>query len=260
MLSSQSKFTTQHINTKKYTMKKLFAAAFSVLLLSYAATSSFAQEADEDGILNEKIGRDREMLPGSSHYNEGNTGAHKGHWSHLTTIALSPFQYTESGVGVGLSYERAIDHEGMLSVYVPAIASFRLRNNDYNSPYYYGYGYNNETNYLVTLMPGVKFYPTGMGRVKYAVGPNAVIGYGRRTMYDNYVYTPLYSSYPPYYGTYERWMLGMMINNSVNVNATPHLYIGAEMGFGFSYFDNIGGINYGVRFLTQGAFKVGYTF
>lgn len=231
-------------------MKKLIAAAFSMLLFS----ASYAQEnSDDDGILNEKIGRDGSPMP--TYHEEG---PHQGHWSHLTTIALSPFQYTESGVGAGLSYERALDHDGILSVYVPVIASFRLRTNNNYSPYYYG-GYNNTTNYMFSAMPGVKFYPTGMGKVKYAVGPNAVIGYGQRTMYDNY-YDPLTYSTSYYAGTYDRWILGMMINNSLNVNATPHLYIGAEMGFGFTYFDNIGGINYGVKFLTQGAFKIGYTF
>lgn len=235
-------------------MKKVIAAAFSMFLF----TASFAQDNDDDGILNEKIGR-HNSEHATGHYTDDGGGAHQGHWSHLTTIALSPFQYTESGVGVGLSYERALDHEGIISVYVPAIASFSLRtNNGYN----YYYGYNQPTNYLVSLMPGVKFYPTGMGKVKYAVGPNAVIGYGQKTLDNMYVYDPMYTSYPSsyYYGTYERWMLGMMINNSLNVNATPHLYIGAEMGFGFTYFDNVGGINRGVKGLTQGAFKIGYTF
>jgi|GEM_PF-1941033 len=237
-------------------MKKFIAAALSILALN----TSFAQDNDEDAILRDRIALDGSPMPGGMDHDHDMPHQH---WNHLTTIAISPFQYTESGVGVGLSYERAMDPDGILSLYVPAIASFRLRNNNNYDPYYYGYNNYNRTDYTLYLMPGVKFYPTGMGKCKYAVGPNAVIGYGQRTMegYHPYYNTNTYTtSYPYIIGTYDRWMLGMMINNSLNVNATPHLYIGAEMGFGFTYFDRIGGYNYGVKFLTQGSFKIGYTF
>lgn len=238
---------------KKKKMKKLFVAALSILSFS---TGAFAQDGDDDRILNEKIGLDGSPMPGRRVSGDMNEAS----WMRRTTIAMSPFQFTESGVGVGLSYERAVEPQGMLSVYVPFIASFSVNNNSYD--YYYGNtGINNRPNYMMYAMPGVKFYPTGMGRCKYAVGPNAVIGYGRK--YDNYYY-PMYNSqyiYAPYYyaGSRERFLLGMMINNSLNVNVAHHLYIGAELGFGFTYFDRVGGYNEGVNFLTQGSFKIGYT-
>ncbi len=234
-------------------MKKLFVAALSILSFS---TGAFAQDGDDDRILNEKIGLDGSPMPGKRN---GMVDMNAPSWMRRTTIALSPFQFTESGVGVGLSYERAVEPQGMLSVYVPFIASFSVNNNNYD--YYGSQRVNNMPNYMMYAMPGVKFYPTGMGRCKYAVGPNAVIGYGRR--YDNYYY-PMYNSqyiYAPYYytGSRERFLLGMMINNSVNVHVAHHLYIGAELGFGFTYFDRVGGYNEGVNFLTQGSFKIGYT-
>ena len=239
-------------------MKKLLVAAFSMLLLNPA----FAQDnSDDDGILNERIG-----LDGSPKLTGHDEGPHGGHWNHLTTIAIAPFQYTETGVGFGLSYERALDHQGIISAYVPAIGSFNMgRNNNNNYNNYYG-NYNGGTNYMFSVMPGVKFYPTGMGKVKYALGPNAVIGYGRNSNYgyaDPYYYTYNSSTlYAPYYYTSNRFILGMMLNNSLNVNATPHLYIGAEMGFGFTYLTMNTRYNYneGMKFLTQGAFKIGYTF
>lgn len=234
-------------------MKKLLVAAFSMLLLNPV----FAQDnSDDDGILNERIGLDGSPKPACH-----DDGPHGCHWNHLTTLAIAPFQYTETGVGFGLSYERALDPDGIISAYVPAIGAFNVRsNNNYYGNYYGG------TNYMFSVMPGVKFYPTGMGRVKYALGPNAVIGYGRHTDYgyvDPYYYTYSGTSYyaPSYYSS-NRFILGMMLNNSLNVNATPHLYIGAEMGFGFTYLTMNTRYNYneGMKFLTQGAFKIGYTF
>ena len=179
-------------------------------------------------------------------------------WNHVQTIAIAPFQFSENGVGVGLSWEKALDPDGIVSVYVPLIATWNLNMNRNDN--YYGYYNNNQnkTNSMYYIMPGIKFYPTGMGRVKYAIGPSAVVGVGQKMVgYNNY--DPYYSYNN--YGTMEsRFLFGMMLNNSLNVNATPHLYIGAELGLGFSYFDRVNNINNGMAFLTQGSFKIGYTF
>jgi hypothetical protein len=233
-------------------MRKLLATALSIISFSSGA---FAQDGDDDRILNERIGLDGSPMPGG----RSNRMADENQaWMKRTTIALAPFQFTESGVGVGLSYERAVEPQGMLSVYMPVIASFSVNNDNY---YYGTQPINNQPNYMLYAMPGVKFYPTGMGRCKYAVGPNAVIGYGRR--YENYYYPTYdpqgYYTTTYYSGTRERFLLGMMITNSLNVQVAHHLYIGAELGFGFTYFDRVGGYNEGVNFLTQGAFKLGYT-
>jgi hypothetical protein len=173
-------------------------------------------------------------------------------WNDVQTIALAPFQFSENGVGVGLSYERALDPDGIISVYVPAIATWNLaRYNDY-----YGGTYGGHTNSMFYLMPGIKFYPTGMGRVKYAVGPSVVVGAGQKVM-DN-IYDPIYGY--PSTTLQNRMIFGMMLNNSLNVSATPHLYIGAELGMGFTYIDRINNVNHGSTFLIQGSFKIGYTF
>lgn len=233
-------------------MKSILLTAFSLLIIG----STYAQEDEpgNGGVLNE-----RTSLDGSPRPTRGERVS-LGHWNHLTTIALSPFQYSENGVGVGLSFEHALDPAGIISVYVPVLATFKLgRDRDNRYDPYYNSNFRDNNNVMFYAMPGVKFYPTGMGKVKYAVGPSLVVGVGQKTM-SNELYDPLYSSYYYTEGVYDRVLMGMMINNSLNINATPHLYVGAEMGFGFTYFDRINNVNYGATFLTQGSFKIGYTF
>ena len=236
-------------------MKGLLITACSLLLFgsAYAQDNKSDNRSDDDATtISNPSALDGSPVPG-----------HHFHlvapWNQIQTIALSPFQYSENGVGVGLSWERAIDPEGIISVYVPVIATWNLNQNNNNNYNYNGTAYNNHTNSMYYIMPGIKFYPTGMGRVKYAVGPSAVVGVGQKVM-DNYIYDPYYYTQTNYGTLQNRFLFGMMINNSLNVNATPHLYIGAEMGFGFTYFDRINNVNQGTTFLTQGSFKIGYTF
>ena len=226
-------------------MKKLLITALSIMLLSNVNAQ---ENSDDEGPMNERISLDGSPMPRNKMFN--NT-----RWNSLTTIALSPFQYSENGVGVGLSYERALDVDGYISAYVPFIATFNMEDN--NDRYYYNN--QNRNNIMFYAMPGIKFYPTGMGRVKYAVGPSAVIGVGQKTM-DDYYYDPYYGYGTSNNGTYDRVLFGMMINNSLNIYATKRVYVGAEMGFGFTYMDIINNVNRGVTFLTQGSFKIGYSF
>lgn len=186
-------------------------------------------------------------------------------WSKVGTIAIAPVQISEVGVGVGLSYEHALDERGILSAYLPTLVTFYPRSIQ-TVPY------NNGTNgsyqrigrdMLFYAMPGFKFYPTGMGRVKYAVGPSFVAAYGRTSemyapMYTPGVYDPVYSSA---YGSFSRFLLGAIINNSLNFQVKEHIYAGMEVGFGVTFSEYINGVNYGSgEMLMQGAFKVGYTF
>ena len=104
-------------------------------------------------------------------------------------------------------------------------------------------------------MPGIKIYPTGCyGMAKYAIGPSLVIADGRRT---NSYYDPYYYSFT---STEDHFVLGMMINQSLNISPTPHLYLGTEMGLGFSYINNVGGVAQGTEALFQFNFKIGYRF
>ena len=165
-------------------------------------------------------------------------------------LALSPIQFSENGVaGVGVSYERALDDRDIVSFYVPASVVMRTNNNTDQ----YGNTYNN-ADPMFYLMPGVKIYPTGgYGMAKYGIGPSLVLGAGQRT--DNQY---VYNGYDVV--TYNRYLFGMMVNQSLNINPTPHLYIGSEFGFGFTYINRENGYNTNTKGLVQFSFKVGYRF
>ena len=110
------------------------------------------------------------------------------------------------------------------------------------------------------IMPGLKFYPTtGYGTVRYAIGPSAVIGSGTKT-YSYTTYDPINGGYTNYSSDQTHFVFGLIVNNSLNINPTPHLYIGGELGLGFTYIDRIGGVGQGVNVLAQGNFKIGYRF
>lgn len=181
-------------------------------------------------------------------------------------IAIAPLQVTE-GVGLGLSYERVLDKKGIISFYLPATIAFNTSNNSgefFPGGYYNNYGYPyNETYNTYYVMPGIKIYPTGSkGKVRYAVGPSLAFVFGKQ--YNAYYPDPLiYPSQYPYYLSYrleDRFAFGMMINNSLNIQPTPHLYLGLELGLGVTYIQQIGGVDVGTNTLGQFAFKVGYRF
>lgn len=164
-------------------------------------------------------------------------------------ITVAPFQFTENGVGFSVSYERTLDQDGMISFYLPVITTFNLSNSgNYNS------NVDNPNATMFYLMPGVKIYPTGMGKIRYALGASAVVGVGDKKTDDYNVggyYQPILKSH---------FLVGMMVNNSLNVNPSEHLYIGLELGLGFTYIDKVNDVKQGANPLVQGAFKVGYRF
>jgi hypothetical protein len=165
-------------------------------------------------------------------------------------IAFAPIQFSENGVaGLGLSYERALDEYDVISFYVPAMAVL----NTSSSTDAFG-NTNHNSNPMFYLMPGVKIYPTGgFGLAKYAIGPSLVVAGGTGTDTKH-----IYNSYNE--TSYSRFLLGMMVNQSLNINPTPHLYIGGEFGFGFTYFNKQNGENTNTKGLVQFSFKVGYRF
>lgn len=167
-------------------------------------------------------------------------------------LALAPVQITNEGIGVGLSYERILGKNGILSFYLPLALVFNPNNNNY----YTGSPYVNYNTTMFYAMPGVKFYPTGQGKVRYAVGPSILIGVGEKNVYDNVQGF----TYPQDYVT-----AGILINNSLNITPTPHLYLGLELGLGLSYYNTINGDNVGIGGidgapLVQFGFRMGYRF
>ena len=251
-------YLLEHLHTKQINMKGLLITALSLFLFgaAHAQDNKSDNRSDDDAsstTVSNASSLDGSPMPGHHFHMERP-------WNHVQTIAIAPFQFSENGVGVGLSYERALDPDGIVSVYLPVIATWSLnRRDNYYGSYNPNYN-NNQSNSMYYFMPGIKFYPTGMGRVRYAVGPSAVLGVGQKVT-DGTTYDPYYGYPVNTYGTLEnRLLFGMMINNSLNIHATAHLYIGAELGLGFTYFDRVNNYNEGVKPLVQGSFKIGYTF
>jgi len=161
-----------------------------------------------------------------------------------TVLAFAPIQFTENGIaGVSVSYERAIDKQGIAAFYMPAILEFNVSNT----------GNTNNGNPMFYLMPGIKIYPTGSyGPCKYAIGPSFVIADGEKTgnTYDQQG-NPITSFQQSHF------LMGIMVNQSININPTPHFYIGCEFGLGYTYVDDVAGANQGESVLVNFAFKLG---
>ena len=170
-------------------------------------------------------------------------------------LAISPMQFSENGLGLGLSYERAIDKKGVIAFYLPTALTLNL-----NSTYYdaaSGSTVNGHQDAMFYAMPGIKVYPTGsFGIVRYAVGPSLVIADGQKS---STYYDPS-SGNPSSYQTQSHFMLGIVVNNSLNINPSPHVYLGLELGLGFSYMNRVGGLNQNTAFIAQGGFRIGYRF
>lgn len=177
-------------------------------------------------------------------------------------IAIAPVQVSNAGIGAGLSYERVLDKKGIISLYIPAAVGFISDNVSQYSSMSGTYITNNETYTNFMVMPGVKIYPTGSkGKVRYSVGPSlaALFGrdytsYSRFVGYDNFG-NPIYTN-----NRGDRFALGVLVNNTLNMQPTPRLYLGLELGLGMSYINQINGANDDQMGFAQFAFKLGYRF
>lgn len=168
-------------------------------------------------------------------------------------ISLIPMSLT-SGIGVGLSYERAFGEENILSFYMPVTIAFGTvdpvtgpTTNNSQGPTYY-------------IMPGLKFYPTGgKGKVRYSVGPNLAYVTGQRYV-DDLIYDDFGNIVGQDIGWRQQSALGIMVTNGLNINPTGHLHLGLELGLGFTYFNKVNGRDTGTEGLAQFGFKIGYRF
>ena len=156
-------------------------------------------------------------------------------------ISMSPLQISDRGLGIAVSYERYLDKKkGLVSFYCPISIAFEGSGDAEYNTYYF--------------MPGLKIYPTGnKGVVKYAVGPNIVL-MSDRTNTNEYDNAGGYWRY----GTEDRIALGMLINNSLNINPSDRLHMALEFGLGFSYFSSYEYDNT-LPFVQLG-FQIGYRF
>lgn len=151
-------------------------------------------------------------------------------------ISFSALQYTESGIGTSLNYEKILDKDGYVSFYCPLTFTQRTRT-EYSGAYHF------------YLMPGLKLYPTGQGKSKWAIGPNLVLSKGKD-------YKDIY----PFESIKDHTQVGVLVNNSLNMVVNEHVYLGLEMGYGFTYYNMLGNEKQGIGGLTQGNFKLGWRY
>ncbi len=214
--------------------------AFALLPL-FLATASMAQEKTET----------EEDAPAKSGCGSSSSCCKNGN----KVWYVSPIKFTENGVGFELGYERGIDKGGIVAYNLPLVATFNLAHDELNM--------GNKQDAMVYFMPGIKFYPTSAyGKVKYALGPSLVIGVGQQTdRYDYYINPFTTYPYPVSnhgYVTRDKELLGVMINNSLNINPSDHFTLGLDFGFGFTYINMLDGVTQNMKGLVQGGFKMGY--
>lgn len=137
-------------------------------------------------------------------------------------ISFSPMHFIISNIedespdlAVGFAYERIFNND-IFAFRLPASFSIREK-----------YTY---------LMPTLKVYPTHQGQVRYSVGPQFLIGFGKntfsRTIYDQGQYINITE-------TINRKQLGFLINNGLNFTLAKHVYVGLDAGLGIKYYDNL---------------------
>ena len=171
-------------------------------------------------------------------------------------LCVMPFQFTENGPGFGGSYERRLDHKGLFSFCLPVMVTFNVANTNRIYDYNTGNYNTGKTDPMLYTMPGVKFYPTGSnGRLKYAIGASVVVGTGKQSSYltdlNGLNTTELVQHH---------MLVGVMWQNSLNINVDSKMYLGAELGLGGTVINKAADNDESSEVLVQGALKVGYRF
>ena len=165
-------------------------------------------------------------------------------------LSVSPLQLSENTpTGVGLQYERILGADSKFSLYLPVAYSF---------------GHSNPCDpsirtRMLYAYPGLKFYPAGYKhKVTNAVGPSLAFGTGTTNCDCGLTETQTNQLKPRVFKPMTE--MGVLINNSVNVQATNHVYVGSEIGIGATYLNVKDGQNMGTDVMLQINLKVGYRF
>lgn len=185
-------------------------------------------------------------------------------------ISVAPLQMSNSSTfGIGLQYERVLDPNAFLSFYLPALYA-SISKQYYNSS---KSANDDALGHMLWVYPGIKVYPGGSNRrVSYGVGPSFAIGSGQVPVINSTTSTVTF--YDPNFGYYDKqvttetasttskFLIGVMINNSINIQATKNIHIGTELGLGLPY--NIKASDRDDSFnetpLVQFNFNIGYRF
>jgi hypothetical protein len=142
-------------------------------------------------------------------------------------LSFSPVSVLDRGVGIGFSYERMLDKEQKIAFVLPVDLIF-LDPNSYN------YNSNESGKLFYTYVsPGIIFYPAGLRKVNYGVGPNLVVGYGNS---EEWVYSTVHNS--DVLNEYSNFRMGVMINQYMLMNITKNISMQINLGLGLRYINN----------------------
>lgn len=144
-------------------------------------------------------------------------------------IDLSPFKALDSGPGFGISYERILDKRGNFGLLLPFTVTIP-------DSYYIPSISDNADDQMYYFSPSLKVYPFGQKRVTYAVGPTLFAGIGRKWNTTN-TYDPKTGVTTTHDEQRDRFRMGLIVNNYVNFQITPHFQIGLNAGLGPRYID-----------------------
>lgn len=156
----------------------------------------------------------------------------------LSVVVLA---ISEEGMGVGLSYERMVTRNRMISLYVPFTMCLKGYRND-NTPMEAIGSLNRET-MTFKISPAIKFYTSKKnGKIRHAVGPQFTYENGTKevTQFNTVMYAPNISVSSGYQrGNVGIIKSGILLNNSLNASLYPNLYIGIDLAFGYAFINKI---------------------
>ena len=181
-------------------------------------------------------------------------------------VSAALINLSDDGFGVGLAYERALDKRGVINFSLPINLCFSsISGNEVYNPTTGSYDYNMLKRSIFQIMPGVKFYPTGnQGKVRYAIAAQVAYYTGTKEM-EQYLPSPTIGSYYTI-GSAQVQKLGVIVNNSVNMFPTQHVFIGIDLGLGLTYMNKEENLmtnkmqELGTAQLAQFNFRIGYRF
>jgi len=155
-------------------------------------------------------------------------------------LSLAFFQATDASVsygpgtypGIGLHYERMLNRHNTLSFYLPITTSFYttysyINNNTFSNESLHAFLY---------MYPGFKYYPIGNNRrYSFSMGLSLAAGFGKK-YHANLNDTLTANIYP--IENREVLKIGPMANTGIDIMLTSRMYIGAEFGWGVTFYDN----------------------
>jgi len=167
----------------------------------------------------------------------------------VNILSINTFDFFAQRIGI--SYERVFD-DGNKSIRIPITYSLRdtlLINSPWND------------NSLRTFETGLDFlfYPTGQGRIKYAVGP--MVRYANYRIYiDEFVIDPITNLGYLVSTNRETNSFAFGINNFIVLMASNNLYLSANTAIGVRKINNFPDKSRATRTLFNIGFHVGYRF